>query len=164
MRVISSLAVRYTAFVVMLLIASCAIVDWPKRDFGTVAGVTLFVIKGHPGALTGKPDPGYKAPEPKITPNEKLFWLRIDREKGNQLFVTTSDAEGRFEIILPPGEYLVEPAATHEVDLRRIKADEKDVLINTLFPPWRIDGKPDLQVEKGRSHKMDIEARILFVD
>jgi hypothetical protein len=166
MRVILSLAVKYAAFVVMLIIASCAIVDWPKRDCGTITGVTLSVVRGHPGALAGRPVAGYKAPEPAIASGEKVFWLHVGGDKGKRLFAANSDDEGKFKIELPPGEYFAEPASMHP-ELRRLslqQRDDEETLINILFPQWRLQGKPDVKVEKGQYYKFDVEARALYVD
>jgi len=168
MRVISSSAFRYIVIVAALFVVIAAFAEPPaQQEFGTVTGVTLFVIKGHPGALIGKPDPNYKAPEPKIAPNEKLFWLRIDREKGHRLFVTQSNGDGIFKIELPSGEYCVEPASLHEADLKRVAPQQRDdegILVSMMYPSWRLDGKPDLKIEKGQLYKFDVEARILFID
>jgi hypothetical protein len=168
MRVSSSTVGRCTVIIAALLLVLIGSTELPaQQEFGMVTGVTQFVVKGHPGALIGKPDPNYRAPEPKIAPNEKLFWVRIDKEKGHRLFVTQSDENGMFRIDLPLGNYCVESASRHEVDLKRVplqRQNDEETLIRILFPSWRLDGKPDIIIEKGQLYRMDVEARILFID
>jgi hypothetical protein len=168
MRIFSSSAIGYTSIAAALFLVLVVFAKLPaQQELGTVSGTTLFVVKGHPGALMGKPDPNYKAPEPQIAPNEKLFWVRIDRENAHRLFVARSDGQGKFQIDLPPGDYCVEAASMHEVDLRQVPSQQRDneeVLLKLLFPPWRLEGKPDLKIEKGQTYRMDVEARALFVD
>ena len=167
MRVRSSSTIRYAVIAGILVLVLVAIAALSaQQDSGAVEGVTLFVVKGHPGALTGKPEAGYKAPEPAIAPNEKVYWLRIGAEKRKRLFAVQSDGEGKFRIELPPGDYFAEPASTHP-DLRRLspqQCDDEETLVNILFPTWRLQGKPDVKVEKGQIYKFDVEAKVLFVD
>jgi hypothetical protein len=143
--------------------------------YGTAKGRTLFFVSGHPGALFGKPDPKWKAPEPQPVPNVKVYWLRVDRNKGHQLFSTQSDTNGLYEIKLPPGHYLFECESLHDGDLERLKSAgkvETNSLIRTLFTVYKQDEKgreifvnePGVEIKAGKTHEQDIAASVMFVD
>jgi hypothetical protein len=140
---------------------------------GTVAGRTLFVVMGVPGALSGKVDPNYRPPEPMPVPHETLYWLRVDKNKGQRLFVIESDKKGRYSIDLPPGEYFMESASKHQWDMERLPKNRKSQVatIVSLYFPYANDymqGKRTYQkpmaIERGTSYEKDIPSQVMYVD
>lgn len=149
----------------------------PKKlpGTGTVKGRTMDVVVGYPEAPHDKPDPNGKPPQPKAYPGAKLYWLRIDRENGHQLFSTVSNTNGHYEITLPPGQYLVTPESMHRWELQGLEKNGKldtNSLIQVLFPVFKRDekgkeifcGKPDITVIGGKELNHDVAIRIMFVD
>jgi hypothetical protein len=140
--------------------------------FAVVTGRTLSVTRGIPGGLSGNPEPNWKPPEPEVAPGEKIFWLRIDRKNGHQLFATVSDGKGEYRIELPPGRYLAEPASMHGWELRRFGESDTRKLIRLVFRSYRkgengpevFYGEPGMELRSGEEYREDIDAQILFVD
>lgn len=103
---------------------------------GIVEGMTIEVVKGWPGALSGRPDPLWKPPPIKAVGRAKLYWLKIDGEDGYKLFSTTSNRRGKFKIVLPQGKYLMASESEHRWELEDLRRDGKadtNSLIRTLF-------------------------------
>ena len=146
-----------------------------RNRYGIVRGKTLSIVSGIPGALAGKPDPNWTPPEPSPAPNETLFWLRIDRENGHQLFSTQSNSKGNYKIKLPAGRYLMACASHHQWELDRLdngKKDDPNTLIGLLFTVLRrddkgraiFDGEPGTEIKARGTQTIDIPAQIMFVD
>lgn len=140
-----------------------------------VSGKTLMVVQGHPGALRGKPEPGWQTPEAEVVPRVPLYWIRIDNENGHRLFYTVSDDNGTYRISLPTGKYRVENPERHKWQIQQLKNNKRDTekaLILVLLFDMELKqngdlffkGTPDYDFIEGRSYSADIEARILYVD
>ena len=147
----------------------------PPREMAVVTGRTVFVIHGIPGALSGDIDPNWQRPDPEPQPNEKLYWLRVDRENENSLFPVESDENGGYRIELPPGQYLVASETFRGWELeRRAKAGwtDTDTLIRALFDVWTYDeedrpifmDEPGMAIEAGQEYTQDVATSILCVD
>jgi hypothetical protein len=130
---------------------------------------------GHPGALWGRPDPNWQPPEPEPVANERIYWLRVDRDKGHKLYWVDCDALGAYRIELPPGQYLRACGSQHRWELDRLKeGNETDEakLTEALFIVFDtdekgrtiFDGEPGMRIEAGRRYEEDVAARITFVD
>jgi hypothetical protein len=147
----------------------------PITEFGTAQGRTVLVVKGHPGALIGRPEPDWHPPEPRPVAHVKIYWLRIDREQGHQLYTTQSDTNGSYEVRLPVGRYLARSATQARRELDKVEKDGKAdeaTLIRVLFPGLDHDRNgrdalPDetgIEIKHGQTHHEDITAEVLFVD
>ena len=157
------------------LAATLALGCHSTQEMAVVTGQTVFVIHGMPGAISGDIDPNWERPEPEPQPNEKLYWLRMDRENGNSLYPVDSDENGDYRIELPPGQYLVASETFRGWELeRREKAGwtNTDTLIRALFDVWTHDEKgrpifmdePGMTVEAGQVYTQDVATSILCVD
>ncbi len=157
------------AVLLVYLLSSCAGLSGQPNGYGTLSGKTLFVVQGHPGALSGHPAQNYKPPEPKAMPKQKIYLLRLDKEKGDQLFTAVSDEQGIYQIDLPAGEYLIEAASMHAIDLKRLspqKANDPQTVMKVVFPAWQDWRRrlPDVKIEEGGSYTRNVATDILFVD
>jgi len=93
------------AFVAVLLLAGCGTAGLGLETPIPPSGIRGTVILG-PTCATGQ-EPGAHEPVPCLTPYAaQLVVLDADNVVVTR---TTSDAEGRFEVSLPPGDYVVTP-------------------------------------------------------
>lgn len=96
---------RVLAGLASLLLGACGAGGLGLETPTPPSGIRGTVILG-PTCATGQ-EPGAHEPVPCLTP----YAAQLVIVDGDDVVVarTTSDAEGRFEVTLPPGEYVVAP-------------------------------------------------------
>jgi hypothetical protein len=160
--------------VLALLMVGCA-ANGLNSGQGTVEGHTLSIVAGIPGALSGHPDRNWRRPEPKVAPNERVYFLMVDKEKKPKLFSTVSDGRGAYKIALPEGGYFIEAAIRKTgwgIEELEKKGDQKAIIDILLVFSAQRDSKgeivstrePDVVVKAGQTAQYDVPAEVMHVD
>lgn len=90
----------------VLVFSGCSEIGIPIETPTPPSGIRGVVLLGP--TCPGGPDPGANDPVPCVTPYAASLVI-LDSE-GARVQNVTSDADGKFQVELPPGEYVVTPA------------------------------------------------------
>lgn len=161
----------------IMMAASCA--RDATQEYGMVTGETLFVVMGHPGAITGKPDPDWEPPKDRPVGNVLILFLRTDAGGLYELFSTVSSDEGQYSIELPPGDYVIKCATEDHsnweeakgLGARRNDDEYKRERLRQVFDLESDDeghdvyrGQGPVHVKAGETMVEDLAAVVLCVD